>query len=289
MRVADFQARTGAQQRGAEIILGEPWLLPVAHLSASQLNMLQRCPRQYQCRYVLGLKEAPGAAKVLGSAFHGAQEHNWRQKIETHEDVPVAEVVEFFHDKAWPDAVEGAGGEAEIKWDGAPEETRATGAAMTAVYREAVAPRVQPTAVERELRLDIGLPVPLLGYIDVETAGPTIDTKTSRAKRTTPKADWRLQGRVYRLLRPAPVDWHVITKAKVPTVWTPLEAAPLHEPYSELEAQLTREHVLQLAALANHYMSVYGPDDPWPATGLAHDWACDWCAYRSSCPVWRET
>lgn len=282
MRLADFQIR--------ERVEPIEWKLPLDHLSATSLNMLQRCPRQFQERYINQKLERPGAARVLGSAFHKAHEHNWIQKVESHDDRSADELVEVFHDAAWPNAVEASGGEAEIEWDEwePPEETRAKGALMVRTYRETTSPRVQPLAVEERYEHSIpGLPVPLLGFVDVRTKTVLIDEKTSKQKKTSLKPDWRLQARIYQLFRPLHVDFHVITKAKEPTVWTPLEAPQLSELYDGEQADETKRYVLQLAQLANHYMQAYG-DDPWPATGIGHDWACEWCGYRSSCPAWRS-
>jgi len=41
-------------------------------LSATRVGMLMRCPRQYEFRYIQGLVRPPGAALVLGRAFHKA-------------------------------------------------------------------------------------------------------------------------------------------------------------------------------------------------------------------------
>lgn len=280
MRLADFKVPDRLEPM--------EWLLPLEHLSATSLNMLQRCPRQFQERYVFQKLERPGAARVLGSAFHKAQEHNWVQKITSYEDVPTDQVVEFFHDAAWPGAVEAAGGQAEIEWDGEPERTRETGARMVRAYRDTTSPRVQPLAVEERFEHSLaGLPVPLLGFVDVRTDTVMIDEKTSKQKKTWLKPDWRLQARIYQLFQPLHVDFHVITKAAEPTVWTPLDSPQLSELWNKDQVFETQAYVRQLAQLANHYMATYG-DDPWPTTGIGHDWACDWCGFRSNCPAWKS-
>jgi hypothetical protein len=60
---------------------GHELTLPVDHLSATQISMLNRCPEQYRQRYVLGKKERPGAALIVGGAFHEAIEDGLRNKI----------------------------------------------------------------------------------------------------------------------------------------------------------------------------------------------------------------
>jgi hypothetical protein len=60
---------------------GHELTLPVDHLSATQISMLNSCPEQYRQRYVLGKKERPGAALIVGGAFHEAIEDDFAWKI----------------------------------------------------------------------------------------------------------------------------------------------------------------------------------------------------------------
>lgn len=268
----------------------EPWVLPIEHWSASSLNMLSVCPRQWQARYVHGRKEAPGAARILGSANHEAVQWNCEAKMMNGEDAPLEELVEFFNDEAYPKQLERVGGAGEVQWDYGEDadQQRELGVKMVSAYHLNVAPRVEPREVEARIDVDVpGVPVPVIGYVDIVQQGlrPIIDLKTSKQKRTELKPEWRLQGRIYQLAYMRPVDWQVITKAKWPTTWTGLDAPGLLQ---EVEhAGITRTMIRQLSDLANHYMTVYGPDTDWPATGITHDWRCNWCAYKSDCPAWR--
>src|SRR3954463_13790861 len=88
----------------------------IRHFSPSSIRMLKVCPEQYRQRYILGKKERPGEALTLGSSVHAAMAFNLEQKIESHEDLPEAEVLEYFHDQAWPAAIESDGGKDEIRW-----------------------------------------------------------------------------------------------------------------------------------------------------------------------------
>src|SRR3954464_1428880 len=77
------------------------WNLPIDHWSPSSLSMLRRCPYQWQQRYIHGRKERPAEAPVVGPAVHAALERNFAQKIESHVDIPTADLIEWFNDAGW--------------------------------------------------------------------------------------------------------------------------------------------------------------------------------------------
>jgi hypothetical protein len=55
---------------------GGAWPERIEHLSASSIGMFRRCPEQFRHRYILGEKERPGEALLIGSAFHTGLEFN---------------------------------------------------------------------------------------------------------------------------------------------------------------------------------------------------------------------
>lgn len=269
----------------------EPWVLPIDHWSATQQNMFEICPEQYRNRYILGRKEAPGQALVLGQVAHGGIEFGLDVKMVTQNEPELGVMIEYYHDAVWPQMLERHGGEDEIVWDDKPEQVRKKGVELVTVYH----PRIvtcEPEAIEHEFRLDLDLPVPVVGFIDVVQQGnrPLIDLKTSSKKRPAMKPDWRVQGRLYKLAIPRTFSIHQITTGSNPEVITPLENEEMTEPYSELIAHETRVQITQALAEANRLYSLHGPDEPWPTRGIYHDWRCSpkWCAYRADCPAWKE-
>lgn len=262
------------------------WVLPVRHFSPSSLGMLMRCPEQYRQRYILGRKERPTSNLTLGTAAHNTIEHNLIQKKQSHEDLPVREVVEYFNDEAWPKAIARDGGKDEIEWTRDPEEARKSGVRGAEIFHETVAPRIQPVSTEESVTFPVeGIPVPLFGKIDTTTVDRVIDYKTSSKKVNTLKPQWRLQGGIYMLFKNLSVDWMVITTAKEPSVVTPLESEGLLQPYSIEAVKSTMQIIDRLAWTANAFMSKYGADHAWPAFGYATD-ACGWCGYKKFCPAW---
>lgn len=265
-----------------------PDVLP-GHLSASQLTMLARCPEQYRRRYLLGLKERPGAALMWGAADHYAHEQNFRQKIASHTDLPVGDVKEAFAE-GFDQAVGRAG---EIDWgNDTPGDMKDRGVVLAAHYHETVSPTVQPTAVEHSFQLRIpGVPVPVIGYLDVLEDGRAIERKTVKAKAVTVKPRWRVQGMLYQLVERTPVHWHVSTKTKLPAVYTPatepglaLDAVAVA---NETTVRMVQTRVAQLLSLLDRF----GPDNPWP-DALTDDWACAYCGWgpagNQTCAWWQR-
>jgi len=271
-----------------------PFNLPIEHWSASSLDMLNRCPYQWQQRYLRGRKERPGEAQTTGSTVHAGVEHNFKQKVESHEDLPTAELLDWFDDEGFKAVVEREQeAKGEVVWDpdGGPEKAQARGRAMLGAYHTAVAPRVQPLAVEGEFLIPMfELPIPMKGYIDIERESSIIDLKTSKQKRSTPKETWWIQAAVYGEAKAKPVEFHSVSMTKTGKldVLTLLEAEGLYVNFSAGERETMALNLRVLSALACFYMDMFGPDEDWPARGRLHTWACDYCGFREGCPAWRE-
>ncbi len=257
-----------------------------SHLSATQMSMFQRCAEQYRRRYVLGEKERPRAALIWGGADHAAHEENFRQKITSGEDVPV-DVVEDAFATAFDRKVDEAGGLGEVEWgDEKPADLKDAGAALVAAYHRQVSPSVQPVSVEREFKLELpGVPIPVVGRMDIETELPAIERKTAKRAEKTVKPTWRIQGLLYQLVEKRPVVWHVSVKTKVPAIYTQLETPGLSMAVSDATLGAAERLVGTTAQTIEAFYSTFGPEQPWPGA-ISHDWACSWCAYKSRCAWW---
>jgi len=270
----------------------QDWNLPIKHWSPSSLAMLQRCPYQWQQRYLHHRKERPGEAPVTGLAVHGALETNFHQKIGSHEDLPLEGLLEQYMEEIFPRTVlaeQEKNGE-EVLWDTSPDDARARGRVMLAGYQNAVAPRIQPQGVELVVKADFGLPVPIEGRVDVDREASVIDIKTGKSAQRKPKEAWRIQAAVYGKARNKPVEFHSVSatvKTNKVTVLTPLEEEGLLVSPSRFEQGELERSIRTLSAWACFLMSIYGPDEPWPTTGRFDTWACDYCGYRPGCPAWR--
>lgn len=280
--VRDYLERTPA----------DGWNLPIDHWSPSSLDMLHRCPYQWQQRYIHGRKERPGESTTTGTAVHKSIESNFRQKIASKIDLPLLEVLDRYSDEIFPQTVlaeQEKNGE-EVLWDTSPEAARARGRLMLGEYHHAIAPRIQPQDVELNVSVDLGLAVPVWGRADVDRDSSVIDVKTGKQTTRKPKEGWRIQAAIYGKARRKPVEFHSVSatvKTNKVTVVTPLEEEALLVNPSRFEQLEIERTIRTLSAWACFLMDTYGPDEPWPTTGRFHTWACDYCGFRAGCPAWR--
>lgn len=268
--------------------------LPMDHWSASSLTMVRRCPEQFRQRYILGKRERPAEAPVMGSAVHAALELNFFQKIESHSDLELVDLLSWYMDHGFPQVVydeQERVGE-EVQWDTGPEATRQRGKFIVAAYHDIVAPRIQPLKVETVFRVDMGMPIPVEGRFDLERTETCIDFKTGVQKQSKPKESWRIQAGVYTEATGKPVEFHSLSASKktnAVSVVTPLESEDLLVSPTEFERREMRRRLEAISVEACAYMARYGPDEAWPTHGRDHVWACDWCGFRPGCPAWRTT
>lgn len=287
------------------------WPSRIKHLSATSIGMFRRCPEQFRHRYILGEKERPGEALLIGSALHEGLEFNYGQKLTSFEDRPTAEVVEYLQDVGVPKVLEENGGEDNIAWDADAAKgvklLRSDSERMLIRYHEDVVPRIQPIGLEEKFFLhDERLPVPVIGYVDVragslvqEPDDPNaeiwvpdriVDTKTGKQSATKLKPSWMLQATIYSAMTNLLVEYHSISRAKTPKVVTALESDEMLFRPDPVKS----ENVIQSAATIGHMIAwmytTLGPDQTWPTMGRFADWSmsfspCTNCGWRKVCPA----
>ena len=185
-----------------------------ASLSPSQLNCYcGDCQVKWYYRSVLKLPEASDTNRALGRAVHAAIGENFRQKIETKEDLPPEGVVAIYRD-ALAGELENVDGEITRE---TVDELVGVGTALIGVYMDQAAPSIEPAAIERRVEGEIG-GVRVTGYIDLmDVAGNIIDYKTASKKPSGVRPDYRNQVTTYAMLEPrasGQVRLDTLTKTK---------------------------------------------------------------------------
>jgi CRISPR/Cas system-associated exonuclease Cas4 (RecB family) len=157
--------------------------LPKRALSATQVEMYLRCPRQYYFRYVKGESRPPGVALTLGSGTHKALEATHNHIVD--KGVPAS--AEMVSD-VFSDAFEAAVPEVpKIEWEkdeSTPDQVKDAGLALVRLYNAKFAPLVKPQVTQRDGKQVRGIEkqfgmliagVPVIGFIDlVDTNDPSI-------------------------------------------------------------------------------------------------------------------
>ena len=256
------------------------------HISATQLGMYWRCPAQYERRYINGERVPPGIAAILGRGVHGGAEHNGRQKIESHEDLPAPQIVEAAV-AAFEASVAGDGfsltpEEAERGPQVVEGEAKDKTAQLAAIYAEEQAPDYQPIEVEHTTRIVFpNATHDLLGITDLrDDKKRVVDYKTAAKKPSAGAADTSVQLTIYSAAYqvdhgepPGGVRLDVLTKTKTPKRHV-VETTRTRADYQVLANRVNAT----LDAIAK---GSFPPADP-------ESWMCSvkWCGYARTCPFY---
>ena len=182
-------------------------------LSPSSVSCFGDCSARWYYRKVLELPELRTAALALGSAVHEALAENFRQKRETHADLPYAGVRPLFLEALAEQFDIGV----SLAEDETPSDLIDCGESMIRVYLDQAAPGIHPAAVELPVEGMIG-DVPVHGIVDLLTTdGQVIDLKTAARKPAGISAAHRLQLSTYAMLTPGASGHaavHTLTKGK---------------------------------------------------------------------------
>jgi hypothetical protein len=170
---------------------------PAPVLSPSQVRCFFECPARWWFKYGLQLPERKNSSLALGLAVHQALEVNFREKLETREDLETTGVVIVFRE-AWMEQVphtEFASGESQ-------GDLRRLGERLVAKYMDEVAPTVEPAAVELDVQGEIS-GVAVRGRVDVlDVEGRLIDFKTASRRPSYVSPDYAFQLATYRQITP---------------------------------------------------------------------------------------
>ncbi|MFN7998326.1 MAG: PD-(D/E)XK nuclease family protein [Bryobacteraceae bacterium] len=169
----------------------------VSVLSPSQVRCFLDCPARWWFKYGLQLPERKNSSLALGLAVHQALEVNFREKIETREDLETTGVLMVFRE-AWMEQVP----QTDFMPDESQGDLRRLGERLVAKYMDEVAPRVEPAAVELDVRGQIA-GIPVRGRVDIlDVEGRLIDFKTASRRPSTVSSDYAFQLATYQQLTP---------------------------------------------------------------------------------------
>jgi CRISPR/Cas system-associated exonuclease Cas4 (RecB family) len=155
----------------AEVLL----CFDVDHVSASQISMYQRCPRQWAYRYVLKVKSPPDAAILCGSGMHYAAEVGMLEKIKTGDNPRPDDAAEAAFGYV---REEFATGEVILSEKDTRGGISDKAVRLSRKWAEEAAPLVEPSEVEAGYETEIA-GVKVVGRFDVVTTTTIVDWKSS--------------------------------------------------------------------------------------------------------------
>ena len=250
---------------------------PLAYLSASRLKSFLTCRLRFFYEKVLGLKAPASPALQVGKAVHAGLQHfnlaRWRGG-----DASPAATLQAY-DKAY--------GELEVQ-DPVDYECKDrqecidTGSRVLDAFlgSELARDSRRVLGVEAYLRREDGLPLPLVGVLDLVLEGNVpVDFKTVAATPVLEDEAWQneLQLTAYHLLmqdatgeEPGQGELVYLTKTKAPKI------------IRQVLPPVTQTQIDRLKALADVYVDGVRREDYHPSPGMQ----CRWCAYGTQCAAW---
>lgn len=172
------------------------------HLSPSQLETYCQCPERWRRIYLEGEKIPPATAMLRGTAVHAAAAHNFAQKVESHVDLPPADLAAVadasFTAELESDGVELTAEEQSMGKDKVLGQSRDAAVKMAEFHAREQAPDYQPALVEAPFRVELPGSHDLVGVIDLaDDRGRVTDLKTASKRKNQADADDSLQLTVY--------------------------------------------------------------------------------------------
>jgi CRISPR/Cas system-associated exonuclease Cas4 (RecB family) len=199
---------------------------PAPMLSPSQVRCFFECQARWWFKYGLQLPERKNSSLALGLAVHQALEVNFREKLETQEDLETTGVVCVFRE-AWMEQVP----QTVFTPEESQGDLRRLGEKLVAKYMDEVAPTVEPAAVELDVQGQIA-GVSVRGRVDVlDVEGRLIDFKTASRRPSCVSPDYAFQLATYRQITPgASGEVRIDSLVKTQTVQIVQQAYTVEEP-----------------------------------------------------------
>jgi hypothetical protein len=249
-------------------------------ITQSMINMFERCSEQFRRRYIEDEITPPGIAARIGTGLHKGAEVNHRAKLVTGQDEPLSVVQDAARDEYVRKVQEGvffSVDEVSTARKKVAEGVDTT-VRLAKLYRESLAPTVQPKLVEQRIEIEVsGLAIPLAGTVDLVTVENNWhDIKSADKKWPDGRADKELQPTLYRELvhglvgeYPSHLFFDIFTKSK-------MEHHHIETTRTDADFQILVNHVqIMLKMIA---AGIFPPAKP-------DSWWCNrsWCGYWWSC------
>jgi hypothetical protein len=252
------------------------------HISQTQLVMYEKCGEQYRRRYLEKDIVSPGFALLKGRAVHDGARANFRQKIESHIDLPKKEVIDISVAVLGTELHKGFAmtpDEEKIGKDIMIDTTQQSVITLAGLFIDQVAPEYQPEMVEVEQRIVLeAASHDLVAKMDLaDILKRVVDLKTSTKKKPADEVHTSEQLTFYALV-------YLAVKGYLPAAVLLENLIDKKEPERQvLQSQRDQKDLQTLICRLNTMIGGLkaGVFIPAPASS----WACNprWCGYAPTC------
>lgn len=263
----------------------EGWPLRKGRISASAINTFMRCPEKFRRQYVDGIYEPGSFATAAGGAAHTALEAWFAYQIQSG-----GSKLDRDGWQPWLDAKLDYEEREGVEWgDAGIDHARYVAGAAVQTYLENIAPPIIPVAVERVFSTRVaGVPVPLVGFVDLVTTRDVRDWKFGRKVSHMVMSEWRAQGYIYLLADELPVMFDSVGYPKKDGECSWSSGESMVVPRTSANVRISRALVRGAVESILAYTDRFGASGPWPGN-IGHTWACDSCFHRENgCPWWPQ-
>ena len=179
-------------------------------LSNSSLGTFIKCPKQFECAYIRGIRMPPPGAMLQGTTYHKGLEVGYKYKRDRKENPPL-DIIKDAASDGWNKRVKDEEG---IDWGG-EDPGRLKDEAITVVekYAQEVLPTIEPIDVEQFQNFDID-GIPFVRVRDLITPTGVIDHKLASSKYNANQIYTDLQSLSYTYPNGGKFEYHVGVKGR---------------------------------------------------------------------------
>ena len=261
--------------------------LPQPFLSVSQVELYLKCPKQYEFRYIKGIRSPPSVALVQGTTIHKAVEIGYQYVIDKGELPPVELALDTFHDHYR----ENMSSDVIRQEHESDAFNYAYGEKLLTIWHKDKLPTVKPVMVEQQFIVPI-YDIPVIGGIDLidgapHTEGATdnvvVDNKVVGKKYSQNDVDSMLQMSLYSAAARLPNQrYDLFIKPNEDYLKNPNSKAkgPRIEPMKTIR---TASDILWMARIFKEVAQAISAGNFPPTSPTSWTCSASWCGFWRAC------
>jgi putative RecB family exonuclease len=252
-------------------------------LSATQIGMYLRCPKQYEFRYVRGMRRPPTLSMVVGTGVHAGAQVNFASKLKKGRPAKLSDTLDAFSTKF---EAERRGAEK----DEDPRKAKDRGVLLTREHYALLAPRLQPVeAPELSFSVEVpGVRRKMVGFIDiiahpVSRLGKVLPTRHVRDLKTSGRRYAKLEVELSGQLTAYAFAHKSLFKVLPDHVGLDILVSPKNSTEVGLQCETSERTKSELDRWIKTVQMVERGIDAGVFPAVDNAKVCSWCGYRDIC------